>query len=53
MKIFITGVNGQLGHDVLNEAARRGYDVVGSDISAAPIPDAFQNCISEFLDKLY
>ena len=35
MKIFITGVNGQLGHDVLNEAAGRGYDVIGSDISEA------------------
>lgn len=33
MKFFITGVNGQLGHDCVNEAVRRGYDVIGSDIT--------------------
>lgn len=33
MKIFVTGVNGQLGYDVANEAIKRGYDVIGSDIS--------------------
>ena len=30
MKLFITGVTGQLGHDVVIEALRRGYDVIGS-----------------------
>lgn len=34
MKFFLTGVNGQLGHDVMNELAKRGYDGVGSDIQA-------------------
>lgn len=34
MKIFITGVNGQLGHDVVNEAVYRGHHVVGSDIAS-------------------
>ena len=33
MKIFITGVGGQLGHDVMNELAKRGYEGVGSDIA--------------------
>lgn len=33
MKIFVTGVNGQLGHDVMNELAKRGLGGVGSDIS--------------------
>lgn len=33
MKIFVTGVGGQLGHDVVNEAAGRGYEVYGSDIA--------------------
>ena len=33
MKILITGVNGQLGHDVVNEAMGRGYNTIGSDIS--------------------
>ena len=33
MKVFVTGVGGQLGHDVMNELARRGYEGVGSDIA--------------------
>ena len=33
MKIFVTGVNGQLGHDVVNELVARGHEAVGSDIS--------------------
>ena len=33
MKIFVTGVGGQLGHDVMNELAKRGYEGVGSDIA--------------------
>ena len=32
MKIFVTGVCGQLGHDVVNNAAARGYEAFGSDI---------------------
>lgn len=32
MKVFVTGVGGQLGHDVVNELIRRGHDAVGSDI---------------------
>ena len=33
MKIFVTGVGGQLGHDVMNELAKRGYAGVGSDLA--------------------
>lgn len=33
MKVFVTGVGGQLGHDVMNELAKRGYEGVGSDIA--------------------
>lgn len=33
MKIFVTGVGGQLGHDVMNELAKRGHAGVGSDIA--------------------
>lgn len=33
MKIFVTGVAGQLGHDVMNELASRGYVGVGSDLA--------------------
>ena len=35
MKIFVTGVGGQLGHDVMNELASRGIEAVGSDIAPA------------------
>ena len=33
MKFFVTGVNGQLGHDVMNELHKRGHQGVGSDIA--------------------
>lgn len=33
MKILVTGVAGQLGHDVVNEAVSRGYEAIGSDIA--------------------
>ena len=33
MKYLVTGVNGQLGHDVMNELNKRGYEGVGSDIA--------------------
>lgn len=33
MKVFVTGVNGQLGHDVMNELSKRGYESIGSDIT--------------------
>ncbi len=33
MKAFVTGVAGQLGHDVMNELAKRGFEGVGSDIA--------------------
>ena len=29
MKALVTGVKGQLGHDVMNELAKRGYEGVG------------------------
>ena len=32
MKFFVTGVNGQLGHDVMNELSKRGHEGVGSDL---------------------
>lgn len=32
MKIFVTGVCGQLGHDVVNNALSRGHEIIGSDI---------------------
>lgn len=35
MKLFITGINGQLGHDCVNEALERNHQVVASDITTA------------------
>jgi dTDP-4-dehydrorhamnose reductase len=35
MKVFVTGVGGQLGHDVMNELVGRGYEGIGSDIAPA------------------
>ena len=35
MKVFVTGVCGQLGHDIMNELAKRRYEGVGSDIAHA------------------
>ena len=35
MKVFVTGVGGQLGHDVVNELAKRGHEAVGSDLAPA------------------
>lgn len=32
MKVLVTGVGGQLGHDVMNELTKRGHQCVGSDI---------------------
>lgn len=32
-KVLVTGVAGQLGHDVMNELAKRGYDGIGTDIA--------------------
>ena len=33
MRVFVTGVAGQLGHDVMNELNSRGIEAVGSDIA--------------------
>ena len=39
MKIFVTGVNGQLGYDCVKELAGRGHEVTGSDIQEeCPLP---------------
>ena len=33
MKVFVTGVGGQLGHDIINELHKRGHEGVGSDLA--------------------
>lgn len=32
MKVFVTGIGGQLGYDVMNELAKRNFEAIGSDI---------------------
>ena len=39
MKIFVTGVKGQLGHDVVMELEKRGHTAIGVDIEEMDITD--------------
>ena len=45
MKVFVTGVCGQLGHDVVCELAGRGHGAIGSDI----LPEATNPEISDYI----
>ena len=40
MKVLVTGVKGQLGYDVMNELAKRGYEGIGVDVEEMDITDA-------------
>ncbi|MDA8226451.1 MAG: dTDP-4-dehydrorhamnose reductase [Desulfitobacterium hafniense] len=40
MKVFVTGVNGQLGFDVVNELKKRGHTSIGVDIQEMDITEA-------------
>ena len=40
MRVLVTGVRGQLGHDVMKELAKRGYEGVGVDVQEMDITDA-------------
>ena len=40
MKVLVTGVKGQLGYDVMNELARRGYEGIGVDVAEMDITDS-------------
>lgn len=49
MKVFVTGVKGQLGHDVMDELARRGIEGIGADVDEMDItdPEACRRVITE------
>jgi len=47
MKLLVTGVAGQLGHDVVNEARKRGYEVIGSDLASSDEPSYVQMDITD------
>lgn len=42
MKVLVTGIKGQLGHDVVNELVKRGHEAVGVDIEEMDITDESQ-----------
>ncbi len=39
MRVLVTGVKGQLGHDVVNELEKRGHTAIGVDIDEMDITD--------------
>ena len=49
MKVLVTGVNGQLGHDVVNELTKRGHNAVGVDIDEMDITD--KKCVENVIGK--
>lgn len=49
MKVLVTGVNGQLGHDVVNELTKRGHNAVGVDIDEMDITD--KKCVDNVIGK--
>ncbi|MCI8363501.1 MAG: dTDP-4-dehydrorhamnose reductase [Eubacterium sp.] len=49
MKVLVTGVNGQLGHDVMGELKKRGHEAVGVDIEEMDITDA--ECVKKVMTQ--
>ena len=39
MRVLVTGVKGQLGHDVVNEMEKRGLTPIGVDLAEMDITD--------------
>lgn len=49
MKVLVTGVKGQLGHDVVLELEKRGHEAVGVDIEEMDITDA--ECVRKVISR--
>lgn len=49
MKVLVTGINGQLGHDVMGELKKRGHEAVGVDIEEMDITDA--ECVKKVMTQ--
>ena len=49
MKVLVTGTSGQLGYDVMEELARRGYEGIGADRSDSEAE--FEHVILDITDK--
>ena len=49
MRVFVTGVKGQLGYDVMNELEKQGLEGIGVVIkfliSASAIPDMYSSTL--------
>ena len=50
MKVFVTGIKGQLGFDVMNELEKRGHEAVGTDVEELDITDA--EAVGEFISRV-
>ena len=50
MKVFVTGIKGQLGFDVMNELEKRGHEAVGTDVEELDITDA--EAVDEFISRV-
>lgn len=51
MKVLVTGVKGQLGHDVVNELCARGIEAVGVDVEEMDITDG--QCVDKILSSVH
>lgn len=51
MKVLVTGVKGQLGHDVVNELCARGIEAVGVDVEEMDITDG--QCVDKMLSSVH
>ena len=40
MKVLVTGVNGQLGHDIVEECQKRNIEAIGVDVKEMDITDS-------------
>ena len=49
MKVLVTGTSGQLGYDVMEELARRGYEGIGADRSETEAE--FEHAVLDITDK--
>ena len=49
MKVLVTGINGQLGHDVMGELKKRGHEAVGVDIGEMDITNA--GCVKRVMTQ--
>lgn len=49
MKVLVTGTSGQLGYDVMEELAKRGYEGVGADRSDSDAE--FEHVVLDITDK--